>query len=400
MPKTALPPAPATPPGIGVYVHFPYCLSKCPYCDFAAVAVTRVDHRRYAQMLLRELDLRAPAFAARRARSVYVGGGTPSLWDPAALGEVLAAIAGAFPVEAGAEITLEANPGASDARRFGAYRALGVNRLSIGVQSFEPRTLAALGRRHTGTDAVRAYASARQAGFSNVTLDLIYGAPGQTAAQARDDASRAAALGPEHLSAYALTLEGLAEEVPLARAVRAGRVAVPGPDDAAEIGEAVRAVLVAAGYRRYEISNFARPGFESRHNLGYWQGDEYLGLGTGACGFLYRDPARPALGGVRYGNLRQPEVYLARTGAGALPEDWREDLAAATLAQERVFLGLRLVDGLDLEAACVELGVDSTGYDGPAAELERAGLARRIDRRLALTDRGLDLHTEAAVRLM
>ncbi|HEX9574755.1 MAG TPA: radical SAM protein, partial [Myxococcales bacterium] len=196
---------------IGVYIHFPYCLSKCPYCDFASRAEKVIPQERYTRAVLRELRERAPEFAGRRAVSIYFGGGTPSLWDPEGVDAVLLEVRTRFDVAPSAEITLEANPGTTDEVRFAAFRAAGVNRLSIGVQSFAAPQLVALGRQHSGGDAVRAYRTARAAGFENVSLDLIHGAEGQSTHGAGRDAAAAVALGPEHVSCYALTLTGLAE---------------------------------------------------------------------------------------------------------------------------------------------------------------------------------------------
>ena len=384
----------------GVYVHFPYCPSKCPYCDFAVKVVEVVPHRRYARAISRELAWRRAATVGRRAVSLYIGGGTPSMWEPSALGEVLTALRTAIPVAPDAEITLEANPGASDARRFAAYRALGVNRLSIGVQSFDPRVLAGLGRRHTGSEAERAYFAAREAGLDNLTLDFIFGAPGQELAVAVADVARAAALGPEHLSCYALTLEGLAEDVTLAKQVRRGRVRVPDDEVQSEMGYAIREELGRRGYLRYEISNFARDGKRSRHNSLYWRGEEYLGLGCGACGFSLNDPADPSKGGRRYGNHRSPDRYLAAVEAGQSPEDWSEELTAGDLFRERMIIGLRMVEGVTLGESCRTFGVDPNPVREGAARLVARGLATLEGDVLALTERGLDFHSEASMEFV
>ncbi|HZA12861.1 MAG TPA: radical SAM family heme chaperone HemW, partial [Myxococcaceae bacterium] len=304
---------------LGVYVHFPYCLSKCPYCDFASIAAKQVPEERYANAVLEELRRRLAAFPSlegREVHSVYLGGGTPSLWQPSYVARVLRGIAGALSVARGAEVTLEANPGASDASRFSGYREAGVNRLSIGVQSFQPDTLRFLGRAHDGAQAEAALRAARDAGFSNVSLDLIYGVPGQGRSQAESDAARAAALGPEHLSAYALTLdqESLAEEVPLARQLARGEVTLPPDEEVVAMQRAVRDVFRARGLERYEISNYAREGYHSRHNALYWTGGEYLALGTGATGFL-REGANGG-SGLRYSNLRSAEKWFAAIDRG------------------------------------------------------------------------------------
>ncbi|TMA31231.1 MAG: radical SAM family heme chaperone HemW, partial [Deltaproteobacteria bacterium] len=294
----------------GVYIHFPYCLSKCPYCDFASRAETVIPQQRYTEAVLRELDARAREFAGREAVSIYFGGGTPSLWDPPLFARVLRAVRSLWSVRADAEITLEANPGTTDEDRFAAFREAGANRISIGVQSFAPAQLISLGRKHSPHDAVRAFETARKAGFANVSLDLIHGAEKQTRELAARDAASAVALGPEHISCYALTLVGLAEEVPMAKAVQRGELTLPDDESSAEMGEAVRAELERGGYARYEISNYARPGFESVHNTLYWRGGEYAAAGCGACGFRR---------GRRYANDRSPERYMERverTGIG------------------------------------------------------------------------------------
>ena len=246
----------------GVYIHYPYCLSKCPYCDFASRAETVIPQERYTDAVLRELRVRAREFPDREPISIYFGGGTPSLWDPPLFARVLAEVRSLWPVRADAEITLEANPGTTDEARFSAFREAGANRISIGVQSFAPRQLVSLGRKHSPEDAVRAYETARKAGFTNISLDLIHGAEAQTTELAGRDAAAAVDLGPEHISCYALTLVGLAEEVPMARAVRRGELTLPDDEASADMGEAVRAELSRGGYARYEISNYARPGYE------------------------------------------------------------------------------------------------------------------------------------------
>ncbi len=383
----------------GVYVHFPYCLSKCPYCDFASVVAAEVPHARYRDAVARELALRASEHGrpAGGVESLYFGGGTPSLWDPACVASTIETVDRLFGIAPGCEITLEANPGASDAARFGALRSAGVNRLSIGVQSFEPAILAGLGRQHSPEEAVAALRSARAAGIDNLSLDLIFGGPGQTPAMARADVERAIALGPEHLSCYGLTLEGLAEEVRLAKDVKRGRVQVPDDAAQAEMGELVREALAAAGYERYEISNYAKAGRESRHNSLYWLGREYVAAGCGAHGFRRTAGG----GGYRYGNPRKPEAYLAAAEAGGAPEVERDTISPAELFEERIFLGLRLTAGFDLEAAAREtVGALPAEMERRLAKLVAQGLVVRESSSLRCTERGLDYHTEVAVQLL
>jgi oxygen-independent coproporphyrinogen-3 oxidase len=379
----------------GVYVHFPYCLSKCPYCDFASTAAKQVPDERYAAAILSELSgrLSQQGLAGREVTSIFIGGGTPSLWAPQSVGRVLEALSKSLSIAEGCEITLEANPGAADAERFSAYRSAGINRLSMGVQSFEPSTLATLGRGHDGPTAERAFGAAREAGFENVSMDFIYGVHGQTEAQVESDARRAVALGSEHLSAYALTLDkaSLAEEVPLARQLARGEVHLPPDETVVRMQRLVREVFSGAGLDRYEISNYAKPGYHSRHNALYWTGGEYLALGTGATG---------CVGSMRYTNQRSAEKYLAEVEAGRSPESSQEPLSPQELFEERVAMGLRLMNGVDLEAVCRDFGQDAASRALTVRHLVSAGMATMTSGRLALTDRGFDVHSAISARLM
>jgi oxygen-independent coproporphyrinogen-3 oxidase len=329
--------------------------------------------------------------------SIYFGGGTPTLWDAEGVDAVLREVRTRFDVAPSAEITLEANPGTTDEVRFTAFRAAGVNRLSIGVQSFAAPQLVALGRQHSGGDAVRAYRTARAAGFENVSLDLIHGAEGQTDEGAGRDAAAAVALGPEHVSCYALTLTGLAEDVPMAKAVRRGELQLPDDEVQAAMGDAVRGELRRAGYARYEISNYARPGYEAVHNTLYWRGLEYAAAGCGACGFR-KLSGGPAVGR-RWMNDRSPERYLERVEATGLGEAQAEELSAEDHLRERLFTGLRLAAGLDLAALEDELHLPvRSRFATQIDRLRREALAQLDGPILRLTEAGLDLHSEVALR--
>lgn len=374
----------------GVYVHFPWCTHRCPYCDFAVSTARPPVGGRFARAILAELALRAGAFDGLAPASVYLGGGTPSLWDPAEVGEVIAAVRARFGVPAGAEITIEANPESTDRDRLRAWRDAGVNRVSVGVQSFDAGVLAKLGRRHSPEAAERAVRDAAEV-IGNASVDLIYAARRSTVESARADAARAAAAGAAHVSAYALTLDPdvLAEDVPLARLARQGRLPLPGADDAVTQAAAIRAALRRAGLRRYEISNFARPGRASIHNRLYWDGESYLGLGPGAFGCRRADGDG---GSVRYGNLRDPDAWLATVEAGRVPTADDERLAPVAERNEKLMLALRTRDGAALDAL------------GPAQvrevdRLVRARLAVRRAGRLVLTSRGMDVHSAISERL-
>ena len=378
----------------GVYIHFPYCLSKCPYCDFASRAEKVIPQERYTDAVLRELRVRAAEFGEREAVSVYFGGGTPSLWDPPLFARVLAEVRSLWPLASGAEVTLEANPGTTDEARFAAFREAGANRISIGVQSFAPQQLVSLGRQHSPGDAVRAFQTARKAGFTNISLDLIHGAEAQTPQLAARDAAAAVALGPEHISCYALTLVGLAEEVPMARAVRRGELTLPDDEASAEMGEAVRAELGKGGYARYEISNYARPGYEAVHNSLYWRGGEYVAAGCGACGFR-----RTGTGGRRWANDRSPERYMERVEQTGTGEASFETVAAEEHLRERLFTGLRLAEGIDLGALERDLDLPVRARFAQQIEsLQRDGIAELQGGVLRLNERGFDLHSEASLR--
>ncbi len=379
------------PQPLGLYVHFPYCTTRCPYCDFAVATDRAIPQERYTSAVLRELALRAPGLAGHEPRSLYVGGGTPSLWDPDQVARLVASIRATTGLPRDAEVTLEANPESSDPGRLTAFREAGVNRFSIGVQSFDPGVLAKLGRRH-GPDAAERAIRAAATATPNVSVDLIYGARRSSLASARADAERLASLPVAHVSAYALTLDPdvLAVDVPLARLRREGRLPLPSEEEILAQARAIRGVLRRAGLVRYEISNFARPGFESVHNRIYWASQSYLGLGVGAYGCLHDASGERA---VRWGNHRSPAPYLAAVEAGALPTAEEEELGPRELLEERILLALRTRRGLPLSQL-------PEPTRGEVDHLVRSRLAARIGDRLVLTSRGLDVHTAVAERLV
>ncbi len=383
---------------VGLYVHFPYCLRRCPYCDFTIAVARRVPGARYADAVLAELRLRLeqrPAWAERPLESVYLGGGTPSLWGPQDVARVLQGVRGALPVSPAAEVSLEANPEVADAARLAGYRAAGVNRLSLGIQSFDAGVLATLGRSHSPLEAESAFHAARAAGFDNVSVDLILGVPGQSLGQSVADARRTAALGPEHASSYVLTVERehLGAETVFSRRLRQGRLALPDDGAVVEMMDAVGEVLGGAGLARYEISSHALPGRHSRHNALYWTGGESLAVGAGAVGFH-----ASGTGGVRTTNLRSTPRWLEAVEAGRLPDEERETLDAVALYEERLLLGLRLRSGLDLFALWARSGVTPRRTELEA--LIRDGFLEPVDQRFRLTTRGAHVHQELSARLV
>ena len=325
----------------GLYIHFPFCLKKCLYCDFNSTATAGEDPRQYVELLLREMKLRHAALPEPvTAPSLYLGGGTPSLMGPDLVGRLVEAAAREFGLESDAEVTLEANPGTLTPERLSGYLAAGVNRLSLGVQSFEDRLLQRLGRVHTAGEAVASFEAARRAGFDNISIDLMHSLPEQSLSQWRGALDRAVSLDPEHISAYALTVE---EGTPFERLLEKGGLPLPGEEDAALMFEMTARLLSEAGYRHYEISNFARAGRSSRHNLAYWSRRSYLGFGAGAHSLWNGDGL-----GRRWKNACDLPGYTDGIASGVIPERDQERLSLEDAVSESFFLGLRALDGLDL----------------------------------------------------
>jgi putative oxygen-independent coproporphyrinogen III oxidase len=383
----------------GLYVHFPYCLAKCPYCDFAVTVAKDIPEERYTRALLKEFETRleaTPAWGRKPLDSMYFGGGTPSLWAPSRVAGLLEALSARLPLRPGAEVTLEANPEVADTQRLKGFRQAGITRLSLGAQSFDARTLKALGRAHAPQDTRKAVEAARAAGFDNVSLDIILGVQGQSLDDAVRDAQGAAALLPEHVSAYVLTVEreALAEETVFARRLRTGQLHLPPDALVADMVEAVSDVLGRAGLQRYEVSSYAKPGKHSRHNALYWTGGEYLALGAGATGFT-----RTEDGGVRTSAHRSTEKWFADVEAGRLPEAEAEVLGQGELFRERLMLGLRFVGGLDVERLAADFH-EATRKE-TLQKLQAEGLGQQMaDGRFRLTPRGLLLHSDVCAQLL
>ncbi len=371
--------------GFGLYVHIPYCRTKCPYCDFNVVAAARWPERRYTDALAAEIAHYAgsPPFAGKRIDTVFFGGGTPSLFSPASIERVLRDADRAFGIASGAEVSLEATPETAGAERLGGYRASGVTRLSFGIESFHPHLLKRLGRLQTAAETRLAVPAARAAGFDNVSLDLMFAIPGQSLDDWRSDLDTAIAMRPDHLSAYNLTYE---EGTPFFDLRRAGRLEALDDETEAAMFDEARSRLGAAGYRPYEVSNFTLPGFEARHNLNYWRGGAYLGIGAGA----HSHEPLPR-GARRWSNERDPEVYARRAlsaGGGAVAAQETIDLAAA--AAEYAFLGLRTAEGLGEEAFRARFGTSLEDLFPDTHRMLGDGLLERTaGGRIALTRRGL-----------
>jgi len=325
--------------GFGVYVHWPFCLSKCPYCDFNShVRHAAIDEERFASAFAREIATTAERTPGRTVSSIFLGGGTPSLMKPQTVGAILEAIGKHWSVARDVEVTLEANPTSVEATRFHGYRAAGVNRVSLGVQSLDDAQLKALGRMHSAREALDAVAIARKA-FDRYSFDLIYARPDQTIGAWQDELKLAIAEAAEHLSLYQLTIEA---DTPFASLHASGKLVIPDEDHARALYDATQELCSLHGLPAYEISNHARPGAECRHNLVYWRGDEYAGIGPGAHGRIDSDGVRRATA-----TERRPEAWLMRVeqlGHGVITDD---ELTREERADEYLLMGLRLREGID-----------------------------------------------------
>ena len=367
-------------PPLSLYVHIPWCLKKCPYCDFNSHAVRagvdELPQRRYVDALVADLEAALPFVWGRRVHTIFIGGGTPSLFEPAEIERLLAAIRARLPLEPGCEITLEANPGSFERERFRAFRSAGVTRLSIGVQSFDDARLAALGRVHDAAQARAAIAEAQDA-FETFNIDLMYALPGQTLADCEADLAAALAFAPPHLSVYQLTIEPntlFAKHPP----------SLPDDDLAFAMLDRVTSLSQAAGLERYEVSAYAQPGHRSRHNLNYWEFGDYLGIGAGAHGklsFAHRV--------VRQVRLRDPAAYMAGAEAGSALASETE-VARADLSFEFMINALRLREGFEMTRFGERTGLPASAIERSLAEAERRGLVLRDLQRVRPTERGFD----------
>ena len=367
-------------PPLSLYVHIPWCLKKCPYCDFNSHAVRgaldELPQRRYVDALVADLEASLPFVWGRRVQTIFIGGGTPSLFEPVEIGRLLDAIRARLPLEPGCEITLEANPGTFERERFHAFRAAGVTRLSIGVQSFDDARLAALGRVHDAAQARAAIVEASDA-FETFNIDLMYALPGQRLVESEEDVAAALSFQPPHLSVYQLTIEPntfFAKHPP----------SLPDDDLAFAMLDGITAATGAAGLHRYEVSAYARPGHRSRHNLNYWEFGDYLGIGAGAHGklsFAHRV--------VRQVRLRDPAAYLAGAEAGAAIAS-EVEVGRADLPFEFMLNALRLREGFEMARFAERTGMPLTSIERPLAEAERRGLVVRDLHRVRPSERGFD----------
>lgn len=368
----------------GLYVHIPFCPQLCPYCSFAVLTGHTELYERYVAAVCQEIRSWQSLQDSGPLHTVYFGGGTPSLLAPAQLQTILATAAGTLGLRPDAEITLEANPGTADSAKFSAFRQSGWNRLSLGVQAWHAADLRALGRLHSTAEAERAYRIARQAGFANINVDVIFSIPGAPRPHWQQTLAAVVALQPEHVSTYSLTIE---EGTQFSRRAHQGRLpAVTEEDDAWAYRQAMD-VLAAAGYEHYEVSNFARPGYRSRHNWGYWHGGEYLGVGMSAHSFLQ---------GQRHWNTRNIRQYITRIEAGESPCAGQETLHRQGTRQEQIWLQLRTSAGVTLASAELDLLHRAPAFQG----LLQEHLVRLDHHTLRLTPAGFLLADSIGVEIV
>lgn len=363
-------------PPLSLYAHFPWCVRKCPYCDFNSHEPKNgFDEMAYVEAMLRDLECSLPDVWGRPLISIFMGGGTPSLFSPQAMDAFLAGVRARMKLHPDAEITMEANPGTFEIERFRGYREAGINRLSIGIQSFNPRHLQSLGRIHDGEEARRAVDIALTH-FDNVNLDLMYALPGQTLDEALSDLETALSCGITHLSAYHLTIEP--------NTLFAAQTPRNLPDDeaSADMQEAIEARLAAAGFEHYETSAFARPGRRSRHNLNYWQFGDYVGIGAGAHGKISSHQ-----GATREMRYKQPAAYLKAVRDGE-PRQSRQAIAREDLPFEFMMNLLRLTGGFETRLFQERTGLPLSAIQQPLAEAEAQGLIERDLRAIAPTLKG------------
>lgn len=360
---------------LGLYVHIPWCVRKCPYCDFNSHQLPQgLDEKAYVDALLADLAHDLPSVVGRQVTSIFIGGGTPSLFSSAAIRSLMNGLRDRISIAKDSEITLEANPGAVDEAHFAGYREAGINRLSIGAQSFAPHQLSQLGRIHQSSDIDRAFNSARAAGFDNINLDLMFGLPGQSVAQAMDDLARAIELSPNHLSWYQLGIEPntwFHHQPP----------DLPDEDILADMQQAGQALLGSGGYQQYEVSAYAKPGNQCHHNLNYWKFGDYLGIGAGAHGKLSN-----ADGQWRTARERHPETYMALATQPEVRKSWQ--LGEDDLAAEFMLNALRLTQGVPLSLFVERTGLGLNRIEDKIAHATKLGLLEDQPNWLLPTERG------------
>lgn len=388
-----------------LYIHIPFCVKKCDYCDFLSFPADNRTQRRYVDAVQKEIIYYGALYPDRKITTIFIGGGTPSWLDEEEIVRILHTVREAFAVEHDAEITIECNPGTATAHKLVRYREAGINRISIGLQSAHNEELALLGRIHTWEQFLKTYDLARKAGFSNINVDLMSALPGQTLETFSDTLKKVLALKPEHLSAYSLMIE---EGTPFYERYRedekhreAGEPTELLPDEEQEyaVTKLTQRVLMEAGYHWYEVSNFAKPGYECRHNIGYWKRADYLGIGIGAASLIDN---------VRYANVRDLEEYCKECESLWEELNIRKTLCSSTepvtreeQMEEFMFLGLRMTEGVSRAEFEQHFGIRIEAvYGDVLRQLQKEGLLVKQEGRICLTERGMDVNNYVVEQFM
>jgi oxygen-independent coproporphyrinogen-3 oxidase len=395
---------------LAIYVHVPFCAQKCPYCDFNTYAVRDIPEREYTDALCCELSsfARDARFSGRKVSSLFFGGGTPSIFAPQSIARLVRAVGDNFGFCEGVEVTLECNPNDAESDKLIGFRDGGINRISFGVQSFRDDKLKLLGRDHTSLEAIKALEGAISVGFENLSLDLIFGVPGESLSALRRDIAQAIALPIKHISTYSLTIE---PGTPFFQRQERGLLKLPADKDVADMLKVIPEILASEGFERYEISNYARGGlFKSRHNLVYWGGGDYLGCGAGAHSYVAsRDSSGAISSAERWSNVASPDDYIRRSVGlerdrpGLLEQvcSWSERLGVADLIFEFFYLGLRLIEGVSRRGFFERFGCNvPSEIEGVLRDLEVEGFVVLEGDRIALTSSGVALADSVFERLL
>jgi len=380
--------------GFGVYVHIPYCVKKCPYCDFNSYGVgSRIPEAEYTEAVLKETDFYAHYLEKIHLDSIFFGGGTPSLFSPGSIRKIVEKIKEITSPCDSLEVSLEVNPKTADSEKLRAFREAGVNRISAGVQSFSEKKLEFLGRINSPDDSRRVLEEISEAGFSNFNIDLMYGVTSETIEDWKTDLDNAVQFGSPHISAYCLTIE---DDTEFGTLYAQNKLQLPDDDELSDMISFTTDFLENAGYGQYEISNFAKPGFECRHNLLYWRGENYLGLGAGAHSHLELN-YRPSWG-VRYANLKNPALYMKTVRETKKPVAFKELLNKGEALEDRVLMGLRLREGIDLFNLEERFGAKICA--GKLDSLLGEGLIKISSNSLQLTNKGILVSDELIVKVL
>lgn len=378
----------------GLYIHIPFCKHKCCYCDFVSFGGCRTaDFKKYFTALFKEIDLTASMLPERVFETVFIGGGTPSILPVGMISQLMSKLREKFTIADDAEISIECNPESVTLEKLSEYRSCGINRLSLGLQSADTAVLKAIGRVHFPDDFFNAFWFARQAGFDNINVDVMHGLPLQDCKLYLDTLHRIAEIGAEHISSYALTVY---EGTPMYEGIRLGLQTLPDEDAVADMEDAGFMLLRELGYERYEISNFARPGRECRHNLNYWANGSYLGLGLSAHSAMHINGKW-----VRFANKTDLSDYIATLKAGKLPVETTEEISREDEMFESIMVGLRKTAGISRAEFAARFGVDPVEYYAPAvSDAVLAGNMEVTDDSMRLTPRGLDFQNEVLLNFM